>query len=199
MPVKLLGILLAAVCLCGIACGAQGGPQEAENSPFSGHVADAVWTVIAFVALVLVLGKFVWKPILTGLNARADHIEKQIADAEETRKEAGQVLAEYQSKLADVENEGKKIIAVRVKEAEAQSSQVIEKAKQEMEAMKLKVEADIERTRIQSQQELLVKSGEIIMELGREILGRTINDQDNQRLIEQAVARLKSEEEKQVN
>jgi F-type H+-transporting ATPase subunit b len=182
-----------------VCAAAFGAPAQAEDeglSPFSGSFADAVWTVIAFVVLLAVLWKLAWKPILAALNARQEHIEKQISDAEKTRKEAEHVLSEYRAKLADVENEGKQIIATHVKKAEQGASQVMANAKEGMEAMKLKAEADIEKARNEAKTQLFNQTGEMVLRLGQEILGRTINNEDNQKLMDEAVARLKQEESK---
>ncbi len=194
MPIKLFYILSVVLCLSTAAFGAEASGQSEPLSPFSGAFGDALWTVITFVVLLLALWKLVWKKVIEGLNWRTEHIEKQISDAEQTRREADKVLAEYKTKLASVEDEGKKIIESHVKKAEQQGRQVLNKAKDDMEAMKQKVQDDIARANRQAQAELLVRSGEIVLKLGQEILGKNINDQDNQRLIDQAIERLKTEE-----
>jgi len=69
-------VLLCAIAIVLLSCGvtwAEHGTAEAEGSEpglFSGTVADSAWTVIAFVALLLVLSKVAWKPLLEALNAR---------------------------------------------------------------------------------------------------------------------------------
>ena len=194
MQSKASCILLAILCVCAAAFGAEAQAGDEGLSPFSGSFADAVWTVIAFVVLLVVLWKLAWKPILAALNARQEHIEKQISDAEETRKEAGQVLAEYKAKLENAENEGKQIITTHVKRAQQEAKEVIAKAEEKMEAMKLKLEADIERARNEAKAELFNDAGEMVLRLGQEILGRTINNEDNQKLISEAVEQLKREE-----
>jgi len=180
--------------VCAAAFGAEAQAGDEGLSPFSGSFADAVWTVIAFVVLLVVLWKLAWKPILAALNARQEHIEKQTSDAEKTRKEAGQVLAEYKAKLENAENEGKQIITTHVKRAQQEAKEVIAKAEEKMEAMKLKLEADIERARNEAKAELFNDAGEMVLRLGQEILGRTINNEDNQKLISEAVEQLKREE-----
>ena len=194
MQSKAFCILLVILCVCAAAFGAEAQAEDEGLSPFSGSFADAVWTVIAFVVLLVVLWKLAWKPMLAALNARQEHIEKQISGAEKTRKEAGQVLAEYKAKLENAENEGKQIIAARVKKAEQEASQVMDDAREKMEAMKIKAEADIERARNEAKAELFNQAGEMVLRLGQEVLGRVINDEDNQKLIDQAVKRLKQEE-----
>lgn len=194
MQSKKFCVLLVMLCMCLPAFGSETVPEENPPGPFSGAFADSVWTVIAFVVLLLALWKLVWKPMLAGLNARQEHIEKQISDAEETKKNAAKVLTDYNAKLDDVEHEGKKIIAEYVKKAENQGKEVIAKAGSEIEAMKLKAETGLERQQSEAQAQLWIQAGEIILKLGQDVLGKTIDEADNQKLIDQAVERLSQEE-----
>ncbi len=194
MQSKKFCILLAILCIFSPALGSETVGEENPPGPFSGGIADSVWTVIAFVVLLVVLWKLAWKPMLAGLNARQEHIEKQISDAEETKKNASKVFADYNSKLEDFEQEGKKIIAEYVKKAENQGRELIAKAGSEIEAMKLKAETNLERQQSEAQSQLWVQAGEIILKLGQDVLGKTIDEADNQKLIDQAVKRLSQEE-----
>ena len=60
--------------------------------------------------------------------------------------------------------------------------------------MKIKAEADLERQRNEAQAQLWVQAGEIVLKLGQDVLGKTVDDNDNQRLIDQAIKRLSKEE-----
>jgi len=194
MQGKSFCILLVMLCVGAAVFGADAQAQGRELSPFSGTFADALWTIIAFVVLLVVLWKWAWKPILAALNARQEHIEKQISDAEQTRKEADHVLAEYRTKLKNADSEGKGIIASHVNRAEQEAKEIIAGAKEKTESIRLKAEADIERARNEARAELFDQAGEMVLRLGQEILGRAISDEDNQKLIDEAVARLKQEE-----
>ena len=166
-----------------------------EISPFSGQIADALWTVIAFVVLLLALWKLAWKPLLKALNARQQYIEKQISDAEHRRKEAEDVLVDYREKLANVKTEGEKIIAQHVKKAEQQGREVVARASEEAEVLKLKAETDIERARREAQSQLFSQAGDVVLKLGEKILGRSMDDGDHQKLFDDAIAELKLQED----
>ena len=195
MQSELFCILLVVVCVGAAAFGADAQAEaDVELSPFSGGFGDALWTIIAFVVLLAVLWKLAWKPILAALNARQEHIEKQITDADEIRKEAELVLAQYRKKLEGAESEGKGIIASHVNKAEQEAKEIVSGAKEQTEAMKLKAKADIERARKTARAELFDQAGEMVLRLGQEILGRAVSDEDNQRFTGEAVARLKQEE-----
>ncbi|RKY08949.1 MAG: ATP synthase F0 subunit B [Planctomycetota bacterium] len=195
MRMRVLLILFMAVGLCGAALGADAGVAEEELDPFSGTWADAVWTVVSFVALLLVLWRLAWKPILAGLTARREFIEKQLKDAEGTHEEARQVLSEYQDKLANAEREGKGIIDARRKEGEQEAGRIMGEARKEADALRVRLEMDLERARKQAESELLDEAGGIVLRLGEEILGRTLQDADHEKLINQAIERIRKNDE----
>jgi F-type H+-transporting ATPase subunit b len=181
-------------------------PAEGQHSPaveasepkgkidvFSGYFAESLWTLVAFFLTLVVLWKLAWKPLLARLQDREGYIAKQISDAERIRKDAEGVLAEYRSKLVAAEKEGDSIVARHIKQAEEHAHEVTVKAQKELELMRVRMETDIERTRREAERELLEESGKIIVNLGKEILGKALTGDDNQRMIDQAIERFKAE------
>jgi F-type H+-transporting ATPase subunit b len=166
---------------------------EEEASPFSGTLVDAFSAVVAFLILLVILWKLVWKRLLLGLKEREEHIAKQINDAEDTSKEAKKVLEDYRSKLARAEDEGRKIVERHRDKAEQESREIITLAREKADAMRVKAEADIIKAQQQAQAELLDEAGDIVLKLGKDILGRSIESRDTQKLIDNAVDKLREE------
>jgi len=170
--------------------------EEHGESPM-GYPYEAFWTMASFVVLLVVLWKFAWKPLLTSLAARQSHIEKQISDAEEVRKEADKILSDYKAKLAVAETEGKGIVAAHLKRAEHESKDLIAKTRVELEELREALKVEIDRERREAKSQLWDQAGDMVIQLGSEILGKTMTAKDNLKLIDQAILRLKSEEELQ--
>ena len=63
--------------------------------------------------------------------------------------------------------------------------------------MKVKAHADIERQQTNAQVELWTQAGEIILELGKEVFGKALDEVDNQTLIDSAIKQLAEEEKKE--
>lgn len=207
MPLKVCYILAIFLCLCpallaedshtaDVAEHSEHSSDEAKANPFAGYPPDSICAVVAFVLLLSVLGKFAWKPMLAGLNARQQYIEKQIANAEKTKNDALNVLADYQKKVDNIEHQGKQIIDRHTKQAEKQSLEIIENGKDHVEDMKTKAHADILRQQNMAQAELWTQAGEIILELGKEVFDKALNEDDNQKLIDSAIKQLNDEEER---
>src|SRR5438876_1655766 len=66
-----------------------GGDHQATDDSVFGWALDlAIWTVVVFVILVVVLSKFAWKPMLEGLRKREESIRGALDEAAKTRDEA---------------------------------------------------------------------------------------------------------------
>lgn len=176
--------------------------SEAEDAPeqsssfslFGKHPGEYIWALVWFGVLLVVLWKFAWRPMLAGLTSRTEHIEKQIADAEKTRTEAKEVLEEYGAKLADAERQGRDIISARTKEAEHQAKEIHHKAQKDLEDKKIRAEADIQRQQREAEDDLWDQAGDIVRQLGREVFSKALDNEDHQKLIDEAIARLKEQQ-----
>jgi F-type H+-transporting ATPase subunit b len=194
--VSALGIwfnILAAALASEITPSAEGG-SAAEGSPpsvFTGSWAESFWALLWFGILLFVLWKLAWKPLLKGLQQRQDHIQKEIGDAEKTHEQAQQVLNEYRSKLADAERQGQEIIDQRIKQAQIDAKKVENKSREQVEQMRLRFGEDVERGKANAEDQLWQQAGDIIQNLGQVVFDKALNDEDNQRLIQQAIERLK--------
>jgi F0F1-type ATP synthase membrane subunit b/b' len=71
---------------------------------------------------------------------------------------------------------------------------IIEKAKAEATMMKQKAQGDIEYARTAAAQQLWEQAGDMLLAVSTEVLGRTVTAQDNQRLIDEAIEKLRQEE-----
>ena len=163
----------------------QGG--EAEISLFSGTFADALWTVIAFVVLLLVLCKYAWGPLLKTLNARQQQIEQHLKTAQASRKRAETLLDEYKQK-------GDALLQEAAAQAHAYQKQAQEKMQQEMAALRSSAAEDIENAKAAAMDQLWREAGDMVLRLGSRVLERTLSQEDNQRLVNEALAQLREEE-----
>jgi F-type H+-transporting ATPase subunit b len=173
---------------CSLAPASEAGQAATEPSIFSGTFADALWTVAAFVLLVVVLGKFAWKPILSRLDAREKYIQEQIKTAENARKNAEKLLEENK-------HQALQIIMDAAKQAQKETQELTEKTRQDVIEIRRRAHEDVRHARIAASEQLWQQAGDILQSLGSEVLGRTITQEDNQRLVDEAVLRLKQKKD----
>ncbi len=181
--------LFCAVVILALSCGVVWAEQAAESEGsdsglFSGTLGDSLWTIAAFVILLAVLGKFAWKPLLNGLNARQSHIEQQLKSAEDSRVKAEHMLDDYKQ-------QGLSVVRQATEQAQRHQQQVAEKTREEALTIRRRAHEEIASARATAVEDLWKQAGDIVLQVGSEVLGRTLTEQDNQRLIDEAVARIR--------
>ena len=94
------------------------GSGEHERPLLDFQPAEAVWIIIIFSVLLVILYKTAWKNVLAGLKAREDRIRKDIADAEMSRLKAETALKDYHTQLATAEQKVRDLLQSATVEAE---------------------------------------------------------------------------------
>ena len=153
----------------------------------------ALWSLVTFVCFILVLRKFAWSPIISGLDKREGKIRQDIADAESARVKAEQMLADHQQKLETVQDEVKEILAEARRDAEQARQNIAETAKAEADATKQRAIVDIERARDQALNELFDAMAGQVATATEYVLGNGLKPDDQDQLIQQALAQIGSE------
>jgi F-type H+-transporting ATPase subunit b len=178
-----LTILFAAA----VAFGSEESGVSGQQSVFDGSMAEAIWTVIAFLVLLIVLGKVAWKPLLKALQQREDTIRQQLAAAETARLKAEKLLDEYKK-------QGIELIEKATSRATQAEKDSIEKAGKEAMMMKERAISEINAAKNAACQQLWQQVGDMVLALGQEVIGRSITTDDNRRLIGEATEKLRSEQ-----
>jgi F-type H+-transporting ATPase subunit b len=104
---------------------------EGGESPFSlitPNPGMAIWALIIFLILIVVLGKFAFKPIASALDEREKSISDSLAQAEKARAEMAQLTAKNEDLLNQAKEERNKILAEAREAAEKMKADLIDKA-----------------------------------------------------------------------
>jgi len=150
----------------------------------------ALWSLVTFVCFILVLRKFAWSPIISGLDKREGKIRQDIADAESARVKAEQMLADHQQKLETVQDEVKEILAEARRDADKARQNIAEAAKTEADATKQRAIIEIERARDQALNELFDAMAGQVANATEYVLGHGLKPDDQDQLIQQALAQI---------
>jgi F-type H+-transporting ATPase subunit b len=172
------------------AAGAAAESPEAANNVFAGDIGNALWTMIIFLLVLVVLGKYAWGPLLKGLQARESYIRDALEAARRDRADAEARLREYQEKLAEARTEATAIIEEGRRDAEAVKRKLEEQAKLESDKMVERAKREIEAATLEATRQLYGLSAHLSTELAARIIGREINAGDHERLIAESIAEI---------
>jgi F-type H+-transporting ATPase subunit b len=166
--------------------------EEAPLSLFAGNVGNALWTLVIFVLVVVVLGKFAWGPILSLLKQREDFIHKSLSDAKHDRDEAEARLKEYAARLQSAQAEAVAIIEEARRDSERLRQELRERARSEADTMIKNAERQIELQTTRAIQQLRQESVELSVTIASKILQRNISKEDNDKLIADALRQIEA-------
>ena len=157
-----------------------------ETEP-SGSLLDVnpgliIWTVVTFIALMLILKKVAWKPILAALDQREGAIRDALEKAEKAKEEAQKVLEQNQANLNKAEDESRKIIEQSRSFAEKLKEQMLNDTKDQAKKLLEDASAEINRKKDAAFNELKNQVAEIAINAAEKILNANLN-QDNQKKI----------------
>ncbi|GMV07490.1 MAG: hypothetical protein AMXMBFR53_37650 [Gemmatimonadota bacterium] len=133
------------VALTPSAAWAQGG--EGTTPLFSVNLGTTVWVTLVFGALLLILWKFAWGPILAAVDAREKAIQGALDEAASRHSEAQKLLEEHRQQLADARRQASELLAEGKAAGEKVRKEIEEKARAEAQAIVDRARGDIERER----------------------------------------------------
>jgi len=159
----------------------------ASLDPLYFDAAAVVLTLLTFGGLLVLLRIFVWTPVLTSVETRENRIEDAIRQAEQDRKTAEGVLADYKERVKNVENE---VAALREKgraEAESMRKEILAKADSEAVERSERAVREIELARTQALEDIRREAVTLGMAVATKVVGRSLDGEDHRRLASDVV------------
>jgi F-type H+-transporting ATPase subunit b len=171
----------------------EGAPHAAEaKQPDITEVQSplAIWTLVVFVCLLLVLRRFAWKPLMKALDEREAHLEHVLLDSERARNEAEALAAQHRRELAQAADQVRALMEEARKEAQASADSIIRRAQAEAEAARKRAEREIANARDQALMEIWSNTAELAVSVAGRVLNKELNESDHRRLVEVALGEL---------
>lgn len=168
--------------------------EEGGDSIFGGGFYTSLLSVIVFVLLLVVLGRFAWKPLLEALNAREETIRGDLDKAKSEREQAEKLLAEYRDRLAKAQAEAEGVVKSAAVAAEKVKSEILEQAQTQAAETVEQARAKIDAATMEALREIYRRSATLATELAANILQREVNAEDHRVLITQALDKLGQED-----
>ena len=168
--------------------------QESTDES-SGGLIDVVpglmiWTLICFAITFFVLKKYAFGPIQGAIDERRDRIAKAVEEADHAREEARALLEQHRQLIGEAKGEAAAILADARKVADAQIERVKEEAETDrvrrLEETRRQIEAETKRSLDQIRSEV----ADLTLAATARVTGKVLDAEDQQRLIDEAIAEL---------
>ena len=150
-----------------------------------------IWTLVAFVVLLVLLAKFAFKPIAQALDRRGETIKKSIEEAEKQRAEAKKMMDDYQKQLADARNEAGKIIEEARQLGERVRKEVVDKASAEASAGVQRAQEEIQRQKEKGIQEMKDTVAALSVQIASRVIEKELDEASHHQLVENLIKDLR--------
>ena len=149
-------------------------------------------TFVVFLALMTLLGKFAWSPVMKGLDNREKFIARQIEEARQSAEQAAAELKAYRDKMASAAQEALEVVNQARKDAQAVAEKVHQEAQQVAARERERAITDIRAAKNAALREVARKGADLAVTLAGRIVRRELHTDDHTALITEALEQFPS-------
>ena len=150
---------------------------------FDVNLGLTVWTSFVFLALLGILWRYAWGPVLAAVEARESGIQNTLDQAASEREEAAKLLAEHRQQMADARRQAQQLIAESREAGEKVRQDIEEKARVEGQALIERARESIEREKDAALDELRRESVDLALAAAAKLMQETLDAAKDRELV----------------
>jgi F-type H+-transporting ATPase subunit b len=148
------------------------------------------WTVVTFLILWFLLGRYAGKPLLAAVETRESGIRDAIEGAKRERDEAQRLLEEHRAMLNLARKERADAVEAGRKDAERLKAEILDEARKQREQLMKQAQAQIDAGLRQARAELKGEAADLAIQAAGKLLSKNLDDQTQRRIVDDYLAEL---------
>ena len=170
----------------------QGGSESGGAALFDINVGLSAWTLVVFVGLLFILGKYAWGPILSAVEAREEGIKSALEEASERNSEATKLLEEHREQLADARRQSSELIVEARTAGDQVRQEIEEKARSDAQAILGRARSEIEKEKNAAVETLRKESVHLALAAASRLMEENLDQEKDRALVERYLGELGS-------
>jgi F-type H+-transporting ATPase subunit b len=154
------------------------------------QIGTILWTTITFVILMVLLGRYAWKPLLAVVDAREKGIRDSLETARQQRDESQRILEEHKSLLNQARRERAEAVEAGRRDAERVKGEILEEARRQREQLVAQTETQLAASLRQARAEFKGEVANLAIQAAGKLLAKNLDDPTQRRLVEDYIADL---------
>jgi F-type H+-transporting ATPase subunit b len=146
-----------------------------------------IWTIITFLGLLWALKKVAWGPLLQALETRQNAIRKSLDDAQQAKQELERLNAESAQIIARARVDADAIITQSRADGERLREEIRQKARGEADLIVKNAERQIQLETSRAIEQIRHEAVDLSVMIASKIIQRNLTKEDNERLIDEAL------------
>lgn len=160
------------------------GPHEAF------YMGAEFWVAAAFVLVVICLARPIGKTVAFMLRKRISNIISRIDEASQLQEDAQKLLAEYERKFLNAQNEADAILKKAQKEVDYFKNESLSKLEQDMKVKTSEADERLNSAKEKAAQEITSLTSELTMEIVKQALLNKLDKTEKSKLIDNSIGLL---------
>ncbi len=149
-----------------------------------------LWTAITFLALLVVLSRFAWGPIVKMLNDRERTIRDAIESAKKERAEAERLLAAQKDSLAKAQREAAELAKRNQREVESLRQELTARARKEADDLIAEARRQVAEEIQKAKAELKAQVADLAIDAAGRLVKANLDEKSQRALVEEYIAQL---------
>ena len=155
----------------------------AEGGLLSPNPGLIIWTIVIFVIVLAVLGKFAYPKILGAVEAREAHLRDLVEAAERDRAEAARLLADQQRHSEEARNRVQEALSEGRTAAQREADAILADAQRQREELMVRAHRDIESERAAALEQVRREAVDLSIAAAEKLIRRNLSAEDNRRIV----------------
>lgn len=152
-----------------------------------------LWTIITFVAVLLILRYSAWKTLLGALTAREERIRTSLEQAEHAQREAQRLLEENRKQLAAAEEQAQRVMKQGRDMGERLKAEIVEKANTSARHLIDQAKDEISREKEKAMTQLREEVADLAVAAAGKIIEANLDAAKQRQLVDSAIRALTKE------
>ena len=163
---------------------------SAKSSVTPAKLKDLFWRTVNFIALLIILIKFLAKPIGNALAGRRQQVIDELETLQDKRDTAESSYKEFESRLAGMEKEMEVIVERAIAQAENEKAKILEEAEKAAEDIKRQAEAAVQGEIVEAKRKLRDDIADQAAAMAEELIVKNLTPEDQVKITEQYLDRV---------
>ena len=150
----------------------------------------ALFTLLNFLAVLIVGKKFLWGPVMKMIQDRQQEIDDMYSEADTARVSAKAMEEEYKQKLSAAMETGERIVKDATDRGQAKEEEILRQANAEASAMLSKAAADIAMEKKKAINDAKDEISGMAMAIAEKVVARELTAADQSKLVDEFINEL---------
>ena len=176
--------LLPIVCVLLSAASPAAAAEGGGDSLLTPQIGTVFWTLVTFLIMVVLLGRYAWGPLMAAVDARERSIRDSIEKAGRDRQEAESLISQHRELLTAARRERAEAVEAGKRDAEKVKSDILDEARKQREQLLAQSKDQIQAGIRQAQTELRTLTVDLAIQAAEKLLSRSMDDATQRKLVE---------------